>query len=122
MTAWTKDELSKIGKADELTLTSMPMIRGSRRDTSVEPRGRVRNTRLMLVTAAVLMSVFLLSSTLVTTVLIPPHAEPGDRSHRVVFAGGRQVERAEHKLLRLVQDDRQRLHGPPPPGCQAFLT
>jgi hypothetical protein len=58
----------------ELALTSMPLVRGFGSDTSENPRGRVRHTRLILVTAAVLMCVLLLASTLVTTILVPADA------------------------------------------------
>ncbi len=62
----------------ELALTSMPLVKGDRTDTPSHPRGRIRNTRLLLVTAALLMSVLLLASTLVTTVLIPADALAAD--------------------------------------------
>lgn len=58
----------------ELALTSMPLVRGGRSDADSHPRGRVRNTRLMLVTAAVVMSALLLTSTLVVTLLVPGEA------------------------------------------------
>ncbi|HET6574636.1 MAG TPA: amino acid transporter [Fimbriiglobus sp.] len=58
----------------EMALTAMPLVRGSRSDTNGNPRGRVRNTRLMLVAAAVVMAALLLSSTLVVTLLIPGEA------------------------------------------------
>lgn len=62
----------------ELALTSMPLVRGGRGEKSAEPRGRIRNTRLLLITAALGMSVLLLTSTLVTTILIPPEAQTAD--------------------------------------------
>ena len=58
----------------ELALTTMPLVKGDQTDTAANPRGRVRNTRVMLATIAVVMSVYLLSSTLVTTILIPEAA------------------------------------------------
>jgi hypothetical protein len=65
----------------ELTLTAMPLVRGSRSDTPTAPRGRIRNTRLLLASAALAMSLFLLASTLATTVLIPAAAlAPGGRA------------------------------------------
>ena len=60
----------------ELTLMSMPLIRGKPSDAAERPRGRIRNTRLLLIVAAVTMSVYLLASSLVTTVLIPQRNEP----------------------------------------------
>jgi hypothetical protein len=59
----------------ELTLMAMPLVRGSRGDAAERPRGVIRNTRFLLVVAAVTMSGYLLVSTLVTTVLIPPGAQ-----------------------------------------------
>ena len=38
------------------------------------PRGRIRDTKRLLTTAALIMSVFLVTSSLVTTLLIPPEA------------------------------------------------
>jgi hypothetical protein len=58
----------------ELTLMAMPLVRGNTADTHERPRGRIRKTRYLLVAAALTMSVYLLASTLVTTVLIPPTA------------------------------------------------
>jgi len=59
----------------ELTLMAMPLVRGKPTDTPAHPRGQIRNTRFVLVVAALTMSAYLLGSTLVTTVLIPPGAQ-----------------------------------------------
>ena len=59
----------------ELTLMSMPLVRGRKDDAPEKPRGVIRNTRVLLAVAAVTMSSYLLTSTLVTTVLIPPAAQ-----------------------------------------------
>ena len=59
----------------ELTLMAMPLVRGKPTDDPQKPRGVIRNTRLLLTVAAVTMSSYLLTSTLVTTVLIPPGAQ-----------------------------------------------
>ncbi len=59
----------------ELTLMAMPLVRGKKGDTVEKPRGVIRNTRVLLAVAAVTMSSYLLTSTLVTTVLIPPSAQ-----------------------------------------------
>jgi hypothetical protein len=48
----------------ETGVAVMPLVRGP---------GRIRNTRLMLITAALIMSVMLISSSFVTTTLIPAH-------------------------------------------------
>jgi hypothetical protein len=58
----------------ELTLMAMPLVRGKPNDNPNHPRGQIRNTRILLLVAAITMSVYLLGSTLITTVLIPPEA------------------------------------------------
>ncbi len=55
----------------ETGVTVMPLVQGSSSDTPEMPRGRIRNTGKLLTAAAVIMSFFLLTSSLVTTVLIP---------------------------------------------------
>jgi len=56
----------------ETGVAVMPLIEGARDDDPRHPRGRIRNTRLLLATAAVIMSVALLGSSFVTATLIPP--------------------------------------------------
>lgn len=58
----------------ETGLMVMPLIKGDPEDTEENPRGRIRNTRKLLITAAVIMSIFLLTSTVVVSTLIPPKA------------------------------------------------
>src|SRR5262249_11565965 len=58
----------------ELSLILMPQVRTKTADKAAEHRLRVRNTRKVLITAALIMSVFLLGSVLVTALLIPPDA------------------------------------------------
>ncbi|WP_405770170.1 amino acid transporter [Streptomyces sp. NBC_00080] len=55
----------------ETGVAVMPQVKGDPTDTWEEPRGRVRDTRKLLTTAALIMSVFLLLSSLATTILIP---------------------------------------------------
>ncbi|MBD0361268.1 MAG: amino acid transporter [Coleofasciculus sp. C3-bin4] len=55
----------------ETGVAVMPLVRGSSSDTPEQPRGRIRNTHNLLATAAVIMSFFLLTSSLVTILLIP---------------------------------------------------
>ena len=54
----------------ETGVAVMPLIKGDPDDDPHLPQGRIRNTRKLLVTAAVIMSVLLLSSSLVTSTLI----------------------------------------------------
>ena len=58
----------------ETGVAVMPLVKGDPADDPEAPAGRVRNTRKLLVTAAALMSGFLIASSLVTTLLIPPAA------------------------------------------------
>ncbi|MBV9302415.1 MAG: hypothetical protein JOY62_02900 [Acidobacteriaceae bacterium] len=71
----------------ETGVSVMPLIEGDERD-SVEdkPHGRIRNTRKLLVSAAVIMSVLLLISSFVSAWLVPPEAykEGGQASGRVI--------------------------------------
>jgi len=55
----------------ETGVAVMPLIRGRADDNPQEPHGRIVNTRKLLITAAVIMSVFLLSSSLVVACLVP---------------------------------------------------
>jgi hypothetical protein len=70
----------------ETGVAVMPLVRGELGDTPVRPLGRIRNTRKLLTTAALIMSGFLLTSSLVTTVLIPHEAfeEGGEASGRAL--------------------------------------
>jgi hypothetical protein len=78
----------------ETGVAVMPLVRGDARDTPSRPQGRIRNTRTLLTTAALIMSGFLLTSSVVTTVLIPPaeFAQGGD-------ANGRALAYLAHGLL-----------------------
>jgi hypothetical protein len=58
----------------ETGVAVMPLVRGDSTDTEAAPAGRIRNTKKLLRTAALLMSVMLLASSFVTAVLIPPAA------------------------------------------------
>jgi hypothetical protein len=52
----------------------MPLVRGDATDTEEQPLGRIRNTKKLLLTAALIMSAMLLTSSFVTAVLIPADA------------------------------------------------
>ncbi len=58
----------------ETGVAMMPLVKGEPGDESARPAGKIRNTHRLLVVAAVIMSVFLLTSSLVTTLLIPADA------------------------------------------------
>jgi hypothetical protein len=55
----------------ETGVAVMPQITGDPTDTPDNPVGRIRGARRLLTTAAIIMSVFLITSSLVTTFLIP---------------------------------------------------
>ncbi|WP_322919133.1 APC family permease [Nocardioides renjunii] len=55
----------------ETGVAVMPLVRGDASDTEAAPRGRVRETKKLLTVAALTMSGFLVSSSFVTTLLIP---------------------------------------------------
>jgi hypothetical protein len=58
----------------ETGVAVMPLIRGKSDDDPNNPTGRIRNTGKLLVTAAVIMSAFLLASSLVVSTVIDPAA------------------------------------------------
>src|SRR5215212_12066780 len=64
----------------------MPLVRGDEDDGLERPDGRIRNTRKMLTTAALIMSLYLITTSLVTTVLIPPEEfeEGGEANGRAL--------------------------------------
>jgi hypothetical protein len=71
----------------ELALVSAPLVRGSETDTHDAPRGRIFNARLMMLTAAVLMSVLVLASVSAVGLLVPYKAivdEQGVVHHRAI--------------------------------------
>jgi hypothetical protein len=78
----------------ETGVAVMPLVRGDRTDTEQAPTGRIRNTKKLLRTAALIMSVLLMSSSFVSAVLIPPEAflprQPAD---------GRALAYLAHELI-----------------------
>jgi hypothetical protein len=76
----------------ETGVSVMPLIDGGAADreydarSGVAPRGRVANTRKLLLTAAAIMSVMLMLSSFVTTMLIAPadYVPPGKASGRAI--------------------------------------
>jgi hypothetical protein len=78
----------------ETGVAVMPLVRGDVTDTEEHPAGRIRNTRRLLMTAALIMSVMLIGSSLVTTLLIPPAAFAPDGG-----ANGRALAYLAHEHL-----------------------
>jgi hypothetical protein len=58
----------------ETGVAVMPLVKGDPGDDPDKPSGRIRNTKLLLATAAGIMSLFLIGSSLTTTLLIPEAA------------------------------------------------
>jgi len=78
----------------ETGVAVMPHIQGAPGDDEARPRGRIRGARRLLTTAALIMSVFLVTSSFVTTLLIPHQQfEPGGK------AAGRALAYLAHEYL-----------------------
>ena len=78
----------------ETGVAVMPLVKGDPQDTEHQPEGRIRNTRKLLATAAVIMSILLLGSSFVTTVLID-----SKELHPDAEAYGRALSFVAHSLL-----------------------
>jgi hypothetical protein len=55
----------------ETGVSVMPLVRGEEGDDSQHPAGRIRNTKKLLTTAALIMSFYLITTSFITVVLIP---------------------------------------------------
>ncbi|MBN9187563.1 MAG: APC family permease [Microbacterium sp.] len=78
----------------ETGVAVMPQIRGRADDTADDPRGRISGAKKLLTTAALIMSAFLITSSFVTTVLIPQKEfQPGGS------ANGRAIAYLAHEYL-----------------------
>lgn len=78
----------------ETGVSMMPLVAAEGQNAAERMAGRIRNTRKLLTTAAVIMSVYLLGSSFVTTVLIPAAAfQPGGE------ANGRALAYLAHERL-----------------------
>jgi hypothetical protein len=72
----------------------MPLVRGGEGDDPRRPRGRIRNTHRMLTVAALIMSFYLVTTSFVTTLLIPARElAPGGS------ANGRALAYVAHSYL-----------------------
>ncbi|MEU5282038.1 amino acid transporter [Streptomyces asoensis] len=78
----------------ETGVAVMPHVRGDEADTAQNPAGRIRDTKKLLTTAALIMSVFLIATSFITTVLIPEKEfESGGQ------ANGRALAYLSHEYL-----------------------
>jgi hypothetical protein len=71
----------------ETGVSVMTLVKGDKRDTEENPVGRVRNTRKLLLSAALIMSVLLICSSIITTTLIPASEfDKGGAAHERALA------------------------------------
>ncbi len=68
----------------ETGLMVMPLIKGDPDDERDNPKGRIRNTRKLLCTAAIIMCFYLLGSSFVTATLITPGEHAGKAANRAL--------------------------------------
>ncbi|MGW1177897.1 amino acid transporter [Kitasatospora sp. NPDC002543] len=78
----------------ETGVAVMPHIKGDPTDTEADPAGRIRGTRKLLTTAAVIMSAFLITTSFITTLLIP-----ADQFKAGGEANGRALAYLAHEYL-----------------------
>ncbi|WP_369226096.1 amino acid transporter [Streptomyces sp. R39] len=78
----------------ETGVAVMPHVQGDPNDTEELPQGRIRDTKKLLTAAALIMSVFLIATSFITTVLIPENEfKPGGQ------ANGRALAYLAHEYL-----------------------
>ncbi|MEU6547972.1 amino acid transporter [Streptomyces sp. NPDC046859] len=78
----------------ETGVAVMPHVKGDPGDTEESPKGRIRDTKKLLTAAAVIMSCFLITTSFITTLLIPEKEfEPGGQ------ANGRALAFLAHDYL-----------------------
>ena len=84
----------------ETGVAVMPLVKGDRSDTEENPGGRIRNTKKLLFVAAIIMSVLLITSSFVTTLLIPAEEfRPATAEMPAGEASGRALAYLAHEYL-----------------------
>jgi hypothetical protein len=84
----------------ETGVAVMPLVKGDPGDDPKRPAGRIRNTRRLLLTAALIMSFMLIASSLVTTMLIPAEEfRPATVTQKGGEADGRALSYLAHHYL-----------------------
>lgn len=86
----------------ETGVSVMPLVKGSTGDDPKKPVGRIRNARKLLLTAAVVMSLYLLGSSLVVSTLIEPtHLVAHDAAGQPLPETGKKPPAADRALAYL---------------------
>lgn len=81
----------------ETGVAVMPLVAGHGETTESEIAGRIANTKKLLMAAALIMSVYLVTSSVVTTLLIPAHEfDPGGQAY------GRALAYLAHRDLGVI--------------------
>jgi hypothetical protein len=85
----------------ETGVSMMPLVEGASDDLDNRPAGKIRNTHRLLFTAALIMSLFLLSTSVITTLLIPADAfrSAGPNGEAAGPANGRALAYLAHQFL-----------------------
>src|SRR5499426_2115616 len=84
----------------ETGVAVMPLVKGDPGDDPKRPAVRIRNTRRLLMTSALIMSFMLISSSLVTTMLIPAEEfRPATATQKGGEADGRALSYLAHNYL-----------------------
>jgi hypothetical protein len=90
----------------ETGVAVMPLVRGYPNETEDNPIGRIKRTYQLLTVAALIMSFFLMTSSIITTLLIPPVEFFGVEKyfaatglHKAGAAHGRALAYLSHKYL-----------------------
>ena len=85
----------------ETGVSMMPLIKGAPDDQEPQPDGKIRHTHRLLFTAALIMSLFLLSTAVITTLLIPADAfrAAGPNGEPAGPANGRALAYLAHQFL-----------------------
>ncbi|MFE5038920.1 APC family permease [Streptomyces sp. NPDC056683] len=78
----------------ETGVAVMPHVKGEPGDTEQQPTGRIRDTKKLLTTAALIMSCFLIATSFITTLLIPENEFKSGGS-----ANGRALAYLAHEYL-----------------------
>lgn len=81
----------------ETGVSVMPLVRGDEEDEPERPVGRIRNTRKLLTSAALIMSFYLITTSFITIVLIPQQEFEKGGS-----ANGRALSYLAHEYLGVV--------------------